>query len=423
MTVAPDPDARPTLDRRLGLLDAVGIGFGAIIGAGIFVVTGVAAAMAGPSLVASLVLAAVAATFNALSSAELAAQYPRSGGTYEYGYQLLGPWRGFIAGWMFLASKMAAAGVVAIGLGAYATMLLPGIDARMLAVPAVVAFTALNYFGVRRTSRVNLVIVAASILALILFAILGARSFNAENFTPFAPGGLAGTLEAAAILFFAYTGYARIATLGEEVHDPRRTIPRAVIITILSTAVLYICVATVAVGVVGADRIAGNPAPLGVAARAAGGPVLATIIAAGAMTAMLGVILSQILGMSRMAFAMARRSDLPAALAAIHPRYGVPHRAVLLVGAGAALIAAMGTLGAVAASAAFAILIYYGIANWAALQLEPAGRLYPPVVPMLGMIVCGLLALSLDRMVILTGLGLLAVGVLARIIMIRRSPH
>jgi APA family basic amino acid/polyamine antiporter len=422
-SVAVDPNTRPTLQRQLRLLDAIGIGFGAIIGAGIFVVTGVAAQMAGPSLVVSLLLAAVAATLNALSSAELAARYPQSGGTYEYGYQLLGPWPGFIAGWMFLASKMAAAGVVAIGLGAYANMLVPGLNPRGLAVGAVIAFTALNYFGVRRTSRVNLAIVAVSIASLLSLAIAGARSFDPANFKPFAPGGISGTLEAAAILFFAYTGYARIATLGEEVHDPRHTIPRAIIITILSSAALYVAVAAVAVGVVGTDRVSANPAPLGVAALAAGGTTLASIVAAGAVTAMLGVILSQIIGMSRMVFAMARRADLPVAFAAVHPRYGVPHRAVLLVGAGAGAIAATGSLRPVAAAASFAILIYYGIANWAALRLALPDRLYPSVVPLLGLTVCLLLAASLDRRVIVTGLGVLLAGVVVHLSTIWRRAR
>jgi APA family basic amino acid/polyamine antiporter len=401
---------RPGLRRQLRLLDAIGIGLGAIIGAGIFVVTGLAATMAGPSLVVSLLLAAVAATLNALSSAELAARYPQSGGTYEYGYQLLGPWRGFIAGWMFLASKMAAAGVVAMGLGAYANTLLPGLNARVLAVGAVIAFTALNYYGVQRTSRVNLAIVAVSIAALLSLVVAGARSFNAANFQPFAPGGLGGTLEAAAILFFAYTGYARIATLGEEVHDPRHTIPRAIIITILSSAALYVAVAAVAVGVAGADRIAAHPAPLGVVAMTAGGTTLSRIVAVGAVTAMLGVILSQIIGMSRMVFAMARRDDLPVAFAAVHPRYGVPHRAVLMVGAGAAVIAVTGSLRPIAAAASFAILIYYGIANWAALRLARPDRLYPSMVPLLGLVVCILLAASLERRVIVTGFAVLGTG-------------
>ena len=377
--------------------------------------------MAGPSLVASLLIAAVAATFNALSSAELAARYPQSGGTYEYGYQLLGPWRGFIAGWMFLASKMSAAGVVAIGLGAYVEVLLPEVEPRILAVGAIAAFTLLNYFGVQRTSRINLGIVAISITSLLMFVVVGAPSVTLARFAPFAPAGFRGLMEAAAILFFAYTGYARIATLGEEVRDPLRTIPRAILTTILCSALLYAAVAVVAVGVAGAPRIAGNPAPLGVAASDAGGPWLVTVVAAGAVTAMLGVILSQILGMSRMAFAMARRADLPAALAAVHPKYRVPHRAVIVIGAGAMIIAATGTLRGVAATASFAILVYYGLANWAALRLPRADRLYPSVVPALGLLVCIVLASSLRPAVIVTGLAVLVAGLILRVITPRRA--
>ena len=411
----------PVLERQLGLSDAIGIGLGAVIGGGIFVVTGLAASLAGPSLLVSLFLAAIAATCNALSSAELAARHPESGGTYEYGYQLLGAWPGFVAGWMFLASKMAAAAVVAIGLGAYARMLAPSIEPRLPSVAAILAFTALNYFGVRRTSRVNLAIVATSIATLLLLVFVGARSFEISRLQPFAPGGTAGMLEAASLLFFAYTGYARIATLGEEVRDPRRTIPRAILVTIVTAALLYGAVALVALGVVGAPALARTAAPLAVAAQAAGGAWLATTIAIGALTAMLGVILSQILGMSRMMFAMGRRKDLPASLAAVHPRYGVPHRAVLFVGAGAALIAATGVLASVAATASLAILVYYAIANLAALRLPPADRLYPSIVPMVGLASCILLAVSLKASVIVTGCVVLFAGVVIRLVLRYRA--
>jgi basic amino acid/polyamine antiporter, APA family len=413
------PEVSPagTLHRQLGLLDAVGIGFGAIIGAGIFIVTGLAAVDAGPSLVVSLAIAALAATFNALSSAQLAARYPQSGGTYEYGYQLLGAWPGFVAGWMFLASKIAAAGVVSIGLGAYAGMLIPGINPRMISVAAVLFFTLLNYFGIRRTSRANLAIVFTSISSLLLLAAFGAASFRAENFRPFAPNGLPGILEAAAILFFAYTGYARIATLGEEVREPRTTIPRAIIITMAFSVLLYAAVAIASIGAVGASAMAGSRTPLGVAAEASGGALLATVIATGAVAAMLGVILSQIIGMSRMAFAMARRDDLPRWLAGVHPRYQVPHRAVVVIGLAAAAIAATGTLRGVTTASAFAILVYYGIANVAALRLPAGERLYHPIVPAAGLLSCAALALSLDMRVIVTGMLILVAGVGVRMVM------
>lgn len=410
----------PTLRRDLGLLDAVGIGFGAIVGAGIFVVTGVAAGVAGPAFLVGLALAAVAATCNALSSAQLAARYPQAGGTYEYGYQVLNPWAGFAAGWMFLAGKIASAGTVALGLGGYLGALLPALAPRWVAVTAVVAFTGLNYFGVRRSSGVNLAIVGVSLGALTLLIVRGIPAFRWELLQPFAPGGWRPVLEAAALLFFAYTGYARVATLAEEVRDPQRTIPRAIIVTIAGAVLLYLAVALVAVGVVGAAAMAETAAPLHVAARAAGGSWLGTVVAIGGVTAMLGVILSQLLGLSRMVFAMARRGDLPRPLGAVHPRWGVPGRAVLAVGAVAAVVAATGTLRGVASAAAFTILIYYGIANVAALRMPREDKLYPDAVPLLGLVSCVVLALSLAPRVILTGMVVLAAGLLLR--RLRRPP-
>jgi APA family basic amino acid/polyamine antiporter len=407
------------LRRELGLLDAVGIGFGAIVGAGIFVVTGVAAGVAGPAFLVGLAVAAVAAACNALSSAELAAEYPRSGGTYEYGYRVLDPWAGFAAGWMFLVSKVAAAGTVALGLGAYLGALAPRLPVRPVAVGAVAAFTLLNYFGVRRSSRANLVIVSVSLSSLVLFTTVGARAFRVENLSPFAPAGWKAVFEAAAILFFAYTGYARIATLGEEVSDPRRTIPRATLMTIAGAVLLYLAVATVAVGAVGAEGMAASAAPLHLAARSFPYPRVATIVAVGGVTAMLGVILSQLLGLSRMVFAMARRRDLPAWLARVHPRWSVPGRAVLLVGTLAAVVAAIGTLRAVASAAAFAILVYYAIANLAALRMPAAAKLYSDAIPWVGLVACAVLALSLSLTVIVTGAAALTAGLAMRLVVRR----
>jgi basic amino acid/polyamine antiporter, APA family len=398
------------LRRDLGLLDAVGIGFGAIVGAGIFVVTGVAAGIAGPAFLVGLFIAGIAATANALSSAQLAAEYPQSGGTYEYGYQVLTPWAGFTAGWLFLASKIAAAGTVGLGLGGYLAALVPGLSPRWVAVAAILLFTALNYFGIRRSSRANLAIVTVSLGSLILFVMLGAGEFRAANLHPFAPAGWRGVLEAAAILFFAYTGYARIATLGEEVHDPRRTIPRAVVITIVGAVALYSAVALVAVGAAGSAALAATPAPLLVAAEQTGAAWLPLIIAVGGLTAMLGVILSQVLGLSRMVFAMARRGDLPSWLALVNGGTGVPERAVLAVGAVAALVAATGTLAGVAAAASFTILIYYWIANLAAVRMPRSAKLFPDAVPIVGLVACTVLAVSLRPATILTGLVVLAVG-------------
>jgi APA family basic amino acid/polyamine antiporter len=409
-----DEPAVPTLRRELGLLDAVGIGLGAIVGAGIFVVTGVAAGMGGPALVIGLLIAGLAATANAFSSAQLAAAYPQSGATYEYGYRLLSPAAGFAAGWMFLASKISAAGTVALGLAGYLAALLPALHPRIVAVGAVVVFTLLNYFGIKRSSRANLIIVAISVGSLLVFAAAGIPSFDAANFRPFAPFGWSGVLRAAAILFFAYTGYARIATLAEEVRDPERTIPRAIKITIGGALLLYAAVAIVAVGAMGAANLAGSRAPLYTGAQSFALSGVAPVIAVGGVTAMLGVLLSQLLGLSRMTFAMARRRDLPAFLEHVHPEHGVPGRAVVMIGALCAIVAATGTLGQVAAAAAFTILVYYGIANLAALRMPRAQKLFHDAVPLFGLLACTVLAFSLSLATVLTGVAILAVGFAVR---------
>ncbi|HEX2168424.1 MAG TPA: APC family permease [Longimicrobiales bacterium] len=414
MTTEPRADR---LRRELGLADAIGIGFGAIVGAGIFVVSGIAAGIAGPAFLISLLIAAVAATCNALSSAQLAAEYPHSGGTYEYGYRVLSPAFGFAAGWMFIVSKLAAAGTVAIGAAAYLYALLPGMNARVTAVGAIVLFTLLNYFGVRRSSRVNLVIVALAVGGLLVFVAAGAGHVRLDNLRPFAPAGPGSVLQAAALMFFAYTGYARIATLAEEVAEPRRTIPRAIHLTLGGAVVLYLAVGFVAMGVAGAGALSATAAPLLVAARAIGGGWLTPMVAAAGVAAMLGVLLSQVLGLSRMVLAMSRRSDLPAALSAVHPKYGTPARAVVVIGGVAALIAWMGTLRDVAASAAFAILIYYGIANMAALRMPASGKLYSDAVPRIGIAACAVLTLSLPVATIAVGTLILAAGFGARLVL------
>jgi APA family basic amino acid/polyamine antiporter len=403
-----------TLARTLGLADAVAIGIGAVVGAGIFVVTGVAAGVAGPAFLVSLAIAGVAAACNALSSAQLAAEYPQAGGTYEYGYRVLHPWAGFAAGWLFLTSKTAAAGTVGLGLGAYLGVLAPGVPARGVAVAAVVVFTALNAWGVKKSSTANFVVVAVAVGSLLVFAAVAAMSFDPANLRPFAPAGPGGVMQGAAIIFFAYTGYARVATLGEEVRDPRTTIPRAIVITIVYALLLYAVVAVAAVGAVGAPMLAASAAPLADAARRLPVAGLERVVAAGAVAAMLGVLLSQILGLSRMVFAMARRGDLPEGLAAVDARSGAPLRAVLAVGTVAACLAAWGTIGGIAAAASFAILVYYGIANLAALRMPRDAKRFPDFVPAIGLASCAVLAVSLAPVTVGAGLATLAAGFVVR---------
>ncbi len=413
------PAKQSGLQRVLSLRDAVGIGLGAIIGAGIFVVTGVAAGVAGPALLISLLIAGIIATFNALSSAQLATVYPQSGATYEYGYRLLNPYLGFSAGWMFLMSKLAAGGVVAIGFGSYFYQLVPLGSPMIISVIAIVLLTLANYFGIKKAGGLNLIIVSFTLIALIYFIVSGFPKIKQENFEPFAPFGISGIAEATALLFFAFTGYARIATLAEEVKDPEKTIPKAVMITIVIAIILYALVCVVAIGVIGAEAMAGTKSPLQLAANAIDTPGIKMIITLGASTAMLGVLLSQILGISRMMFAMGRRNDLWPIFQKIHPTNSIPYVGIFTAGIIILILCIFGTFEFILASAAFTILLYYSITNMAALKQPDHEQIYGKIVPILGLMGCLLLAFSLNLKVILSGILLLVIGFTFRIILHR----
>lgn len=403
--------------RVLNLKDAVAVGLGAIIGAGIFVVTGVAAGVSGPAFLIGLIIAGVIAAFNGLSSAQLAAVYPHSGGTYEYGYRLLNPAFGFSAGWMFLLSKLSAAGVVAIGFGSYFYQLFPVAPPVFISLAAVIFLTAANYFGIKKAGMLNLVIVSLTLFSLIYLVFSGIPFINKLNFEPFAPFGIQGIAESAAILFFAFTGYARIATLAEEVKAPEKTIPRAVIITIITAIFLYAAVSVVAIGVIGTERMSGSKSPLQVVAGSLSAPLINVIITIGAATAMLGVLLSQILGISRMMLAMGRRNDLPPVFQKIHARYRVPHIGIIFTGLIILLVTLAGNFEFIVRTATFTILLYYSITNISALKQPESEQIYGKIIPVSGLLGCLAMSVSLPIKVILSGIALLIIGFLLRFIL------
>ncbi len=407
------------LQRSLTLKDAVGVGLGAIIGAGIFVVTGVAAGISGPAFLVGLFIAGCIATCNALSSAQLAAQFPFAGGTYDYGNRLLSPLFGFSAGWMFLISKLSAGSVVAIGFGSYFYQLTGLGTPIILALAAIVFLTIANLLGIKKAGMLNLIIVGFTILSLLYLVISGVPEIQSQNFTPFAPFGIYGIAEASALLFFAFTGYARIATLAEEVKDPKTTIPKAIIITIVSAIILYGVVSVTAIGVIGFEAMAQSISPLQLVANQLQTPFIQTIIALGACTAMLGVLLSQILGISRMLFAMGRNNDFFPVFQKTDNKRKVPAIAILFTATIIALLTYLGTFTFVLASAAFTILLYYSITNIAALKQVKQDRLYPNWVPVLGVAGCLAMAASLNLTVILSGIALLASGFMFRWILHR----
>ncbi|MGS2613127.1 APC family permease [Micromonospora sp. LZ34] len=396
------------LARRLGVPDAVVIGLGSMLGAGVFVVFAPAAADAGGAgLLAALALAGFIAFCNATSSARLAARYPESGGTYVYGRERLGPFAGFLAGWGFVVGKTASCAAMALTIGAY---LWPG-QARLVAIAAVLAVTAVNLRGIGKTATVTKLLVGLVLAVLALVAVAGAADVSLDRLGE--PGGSGrGVLTAAGLLFFAFAGYARIATLGEEVRDPERTIPRAVPLALGVVLAIYLVLAVVAVGVLGADRLAGSAAPLADVVTAAGLPGLAWVVRAGATVAVTGVLLSLLAGVGRTTLAMARRRDLPGALAAVHPVHQVPHRAELAVAAVVILVVALGDVRQAIGFSSCTVLVYYAITNASALTLgrDPSRKLPVQVLAALGLVGCLLLAVNLPLASALAGFAVLAVG-------------
>lgn len=416
------------LQRQLGVFGAVMMGLGSIVGTGVFVSIGIGAGIAGPMVVLAILLAALVATCNGFSSAQLAASHPVSGGTYEYGYKYLNHWLGFSAGWMFLSAKSASAATAALGFAGY-LLNLAGVESGLwrtvVALAAVALLTAVTVGGIRRSNLTNIVIVSVTLCALVLFIIFGLPGLVANLSTNFSAFWSVGPdavdaapwralLHATALMFVAYTGYGRIATMGEEVREPATTIPRAIITTLIVTALLYGLVGLVAVGNVGAEPFAAltveTAAPLEAIAEGFGIPGLGLLLAIGAMTAMLGVLLNLILGLSRVLLAMGRRGDMPAATARIDAAGTTPYVAVIVMGCVIGLLALTGSVKTTWSFSAFTVLIYYALTNLAALRLPIEARRFPRWIAVAGLVACLFLAVWVEPLVWASGLALLAVG-------------
>ncbi|MGW8063551.1 APC family permease [Streptomyces ziwulingensis] len=397
------------LRRTLGVGDAVIVGLGSMLGAGIFMALAPAARAAGSGLLLGLALAALVAFCNATSSARLAARCPASGGTYVYGRERLGEFWGYLAGWSFIVGKTASCAAMALTVGTYVW---PE-QARMVAIASVVALTAVNYAGIQKSAWLTRAIVAVVlvVLASVVAVCLGSGRSDAGRLDIGVSGGTGGILQAAGLLFFAFAGYARIATLAEEVRDPERTIPRAIPLALGITLAAYGCVAVAVLSVLGPGGLGRATAPLADAVRAAGLPGLAPVVRGGAAVAALGSLLALILGVSRTTLAMARDRHLPGALAAVHPRFQVPHRAELAVGAVVAVLAATVDVRGAIGFSSFGVLTYYAVANASAWTLDPAR--VSRVVPALGLTGCLVLAFSLPVGSVIVGVGVVAMGAVA----------
>lgn len=414
----------PALARRLGTGDAVIIGLGSMIGAGIFATFGPAAATAGTGLLIGLVIAAVIAYCNATASAQLAAAYPTSGGTYVYGRERLGPWWGFLAGWGFVVGKTASCAAMAL---TFATYVVPGPwwAQRLVAVAGVVALTALNYRGVTKTALLTRILVAATLLTLTVLVIgivAGGRAtlINLGSWPDLFAAGPYAILQSAGLLFFAFAGYARIATLGEEVRDPQRTIPRAIPLALIIVIAIYAIVGVAALAAAGPGGLAGATAPLAEALHAAGSGTWSPIVRIGGAVASLGTLLALIAGVGRTSLAMARNRDLPTWLAGVHPRYRVPHHAEIAVAVIISVLVLTVDLRTVIGFSSFGVLIYYAIANASALTQPVTDRRWPRPLHVLGLVGCLSLVATLPWPSVAAGLMIFVVGLAGRRLVLRR---
>jgi APA family basic amino acid/polyamine antiporter len=375
------------LKRSLGLLDATAISVGAIIGGGIFVVTGIVAGLAGSALVVSMVVAAVIAFFTALSFAELAAWQPVEGSVYEYARQVISPFSGFLTGWMWMVSNTFTGAAVSLGFAYYLTATFPGLPANVVAAVLCLAFTALNFFGARESARLNTVLVVAKLVILGFFVVFGALSANMANFAPFEPFNM-GVLYGAYFIFFAYTGFARVAVVAEEVKDAKRNVPKALLLSLAVSTIIYVLVGIVAVGLVGSNALADSNSPLAEAISATGSPLAVQVVSVGGLLATASVLLTSILGVSRMAFSMARRRDLPQVLAKLNPKFSTPYYSIWAVGILMAVLVLFFDLTGVVAVSTFGALFYYAFTNASALKLRAEKRRYHRLVPIVGLGTC-----------------------------------
>lgn len=409
--------AQPSLARRLGTVDAVTIGLGSMIGAGIFAAFAPAAQAAGSGLLIGLALAAIVAYANAMASAQLAAQYPTSGGSYIFGRERLGEWWGFLAGWGFVIGKTASC--VAMGL-TFATYVAPAGWEKAIAIAAVVGLTAVNYRGVTRTAALTRIIVTIVLVALAIAVASawiggGADPARAEIGTVLS-GGWYGILQSAGLLFFAFAGYARIATMGEEVRDPRRTIPRSIRIALAAAVIVYAVVAFTALATLGPPALQASAAPLADMVRASDWRWAVTVIRIGGAAASLGALLALIAGVGRTSLAMARNDDLPRTLAAVHERFRVPHRAeVTLAIVVSFLVMAVDLRGAIGFSS-FGVLLYYFVTNLAAYTQTGENRMFPRALQILGALLCIALVATLPLSSIVGGIVMFAIGVVYRLV-------
>lgn len=392
------------LKRALGLLDATAIGVGAIIGAGIFVVLGVAIGFAGPSIIVSIIIAGLVASFTAFSFAELGSAIPKEGGAYAFAFELISPSVGFVVGCLWLFAQIVAGATISLGFAGYFVAIFPIFSMKTVAVVAALMLTGLNLIGIKQSTTVNSILVIIKIAILSLFIGFGIPQIHTQNFSNLCPNGIFGVLQGAGFIFFAYLGFGRISTLGEEVKNPEKNLPMAVLIALVASLVLYVLTGLTATGLQDYQILAQSGSPITEAAKTTGNFGIVAAISFGALIATVSVLLTNLLGLSRVAFAMARNNQLPKSIATVSSRFGTPYISIIAMGAVLTVLAYVLDLKGAAAIMSFAILCVHLTVNLSAIRLRKkipggAGFRVPfyPVIPSLGLLSCILLMFSLPQ--------------------------
>jgi len=393
------------LKRTLNLLDATSVGIGAIIGAGIFVVLGIAIGYAGPSIIISIIIAGIVASFTAFSFAELGSAIPKEGGAYQFAFELISPFAGFLVGCLWLFAQIVAGAAISLGFASYFVAVFPAFSVKIVAVLAALVLTGLNLVGIKQSTTINNILVIVKIAVLCSFIGFGLFQTHPQNISQFSPNGLFGVLQGAGFIFFAYLGFGRIAALGEEVKKPERNLPLAILIALIVSLVLYVLTAFTAMGLQDYRILAQSGSPLAEAAKATGNFTLVAAVSLGALIATVSVLLTSLIGLSRVAFAMARNGQLPTSIARVSSRFGTPYVSVLMMGALLTVLAFALDLKQAAAITSFALLATHLIVNLSAIRLRkkmPSSATkfrvpFFPLIPSLGLISCVILMFSLPQ--------------------------
>nr|WP_231626290.1 amino acid permease [Streptomyces apocyni] len=410
-----------TLRRSLTMWQLTMISIGATLGTGIFVVLGEATPLAGPAVAISFVIAGLTALFSALSYAELAGSVPVSGSSYSYSYATMGELIAWICGWCLILEYGVSVAAVAVGWGEYLNELLHGTlgitipetvsaplgEGGYINLPALIVILMAMVFlmgGAKESARVNTIMVVIKIATLVLFCVIGFMGIKAGNYTPLAPLGITGISAGAAVLFFSYIGFDAASTAGEEAKNPKRDLPRAIMLSLVIVTVLYCMVALVAVGAMPWETFEGTEAALAqIMKDVTGHSFWGVVLAAGAVIAIASVVFAVLYGQTRILFAMSRDGLVPRVFAKVDPRTGTPRANVVIVSMFCGVLAATIPLGELANATSIGTLFAFALVNVAVVILRKQRPDMPrtfkvalfPLTPILGFGFCAWMMFSL----------------------------